>query len=99
MDRIDGALGLLEVAALVQQLQDVLEKGDLALDLTGLTQIDTAGLQFLLSAQAEATVQGHALTLQMPQDGPVPELIARLGMEHAFDRAGPAEGHEQETTR
>lgn len=99
MNRIDGALGMPELPSLVVGLRDRLAEGDLALDLTGLAATDAAGLQLLLSARLEAAARGHALTLRMPKDGPVVEMIARLGLEHAFDLTGPTQAHEQETAQ
>ena len=99
MERIDGAIGLLDVSALAARFRDRLDQGDLALDLTGLTGIDTAGLQLLLSTRVEAAACGRAVTLRMPQDGPVAVQIAQLGLEYAFAPTGQAEDPEQEMTQ
>jgi anti-anti-sigma regulatory factor len=98
MERIDGALALPEVPALVSRLRDSIADEDLALDLTGLTAIDVAGVQVLLSARAEAAARGRTFALRLPQDGPVPAMIARLGLKDAFASTGRADGPEQEIT-
>jgi ABC-type transporter Mla MlaB component len=99
MNRIEGAIGLPDVPALAARLRDGLERGDLDLDLTGVTGIDAGGLQLLLSARAEAAARGRALVLRLPQGGAVPALIARLGLDPAFAAAGRPDTPEQETTR
>ncbi len=99
MERIVGVLGLPEVPSLVVGLRDGIAGGDLDLDLTGVTEIDTAGLQMLLAARAEAALRGRKLDLRLPQEGPVRALIERLGLQDAFDTTGRADGPEQETTR
>ena len=104
MDPIDGALGLPEVPPLAARLLERLKQGDVTLDLRNLTGIDTAALQLLLSARVEAAACGRSFTVQMPQDGAVPALMAQLGLKHAsgkhaFEAAGRADSPEQEMTR
>lgn len=98
MERIVGVLGLPEVPTLVVELMDGIAKGDLDLDLAGLTDIDVAGLQMLLAARAEAAARGHGLVVRLPREGSVPALIARLGLDHAFGVERGADGPGQETT-
>ena len=97
MKRLDGALGLPEVPALVSWLSDRMPTEDIDLDLTGLTAIDVAGVQVLLAARAEAEVLGRAFDVRLPQDGPVPAMLARLGIEDALDPSARTQDPEQET--
>ena len=98
LKRLDGALGLPEVPALVSWLSDRMPTENIDLDLTGLTAIDVAGVQVLLAARAEAEVLGRAFDVRLPQDGPVPAMLARLGIEDALDPSARTQDPEQETT-
>jgi ABC-type transporter Mla MlaB component len=98
MHRIEGALGLSVLPELVAAWRDRLAEGDLAIDLTALKNIDAAGFQALLSARAEATLRGRTLSLDLPEDGPVSAMLARLGLEPAFETARRAQSPKQETT-
>jgi anti-sigma B factor antagonist len=55
-------------AASHQQLVEALARGTgtLALDLAGVTEFDSAGLQLLLAARRSLTAQGRALRLLAP---------------------------------
>lgn len=70
--RVDGALTVMEAAEARDQLAlgVATAQGPLHIDLSGLTDIDTAGLQLLLAVTRAAA--GSVL------DGASPELLARI---------------------
>jgi len=60
--RIDGPLTIYEVAEFQQQITEAWpEEGELSIDLAGVSEIDTAGLQLLLALRKSL---GEQLTLQ-----------------------------------
>lgn len=72
-----GLLALLEVTA------D--EGADLELDLSGITELDTAGLQLLLMARREAVAAGRSLSLAAPSH----TVLEVLRIAHLDQRLGP----------
>ena len=64
---IEGGLTVYEALPLKDQLLAVLEQGQgLRLDLSGVSEIDGAGVQLLLAARREAQVRGQAFALLQP---------------------------------
>lgn len=63
--RLAGALNIHGAQALLAQLRPLLEESDplLKLDLAGVTEIDTAGLQLLLIARRTAAARRRALAI------------------------------------
>jgi anti-sigma B factor antagonist len=57
------------------------QSGDLALNLSGVTDIDSAGVQLLLATQRSLVERGNALVLQTPS-APVREALAVFGLSH-----------------
>lgn len=64
--QLAGAVNIQGAAALLAQLRALLESADppLALDLAGVTEIDTAGLQLLLVARRTAAAGRRPLRLR-----------------------------------
>jgi anti-sigma B factor antagonist len=63
--QLAGALNIQGAQALLAQLRPLLEESDPPhrLDMAGVTEIDTAGLQLLLVARRTATARRHALSI------------------------------------
>ncbi len=55
--------------------------GELALDLSGVTDIDSAGVQLLLATQRSLVERGNTLVLRTPS-APVREALAVFGLSH-----------------
>ena len=56
-------------------------QGDLALDLSAVTDVDSAGLQLLLATRRSLAERGDALHLLAPS-APMREALAVLGLSH-----------------
>lgn len=62
-----GELTIYRAAELKQQVLDAMATGaDTVFDLSGVEEIDTAGIQLLLLAQREAAARGGTLRLEAP---------------------------------
>jgi anti-anti-sigma factor len=73
--KIEGALSAYEVSALREKLMEGLEtNNELFLDLNGVTDCDTAGLQLLCSAHLTAKSMGKRVVVE----GAAPTVIATL---------------------
>ena len=59
------------------------------LDLSGVTELDTAGVQLLLLAQRDARARGGELRLQAPS-APVREVLDLLGLDQLCAAGGVA---------
>jgi anti-anti-sigma factor len=74
-------------AATREQLLEALRQGkgsgDLVLDLSGVIDFDSAGVQLLLSAQRSLQERGDALLLQSPSAS-VRDALATFGLAGAF---------------
>ena len=65
--------------------------GDLTLDLSGVTEVDSAGLQLLLATKRSVAERGAALWLaRVP--GPVDEALAVFGLNCQLDATGGGAG-------
>lgn len=72
---LDGELTILTASDQLQRLRQELAAGSgFRLDLSGITEFDTAGLQLLLLARREAERLGSALTFVDPSE-PVREVF------------------------
>lgn len=73
---IDGEFNIYTVADWRTRLLEVLAGGDdVHLDLSGVSEIDSAGLQLLIAARNQAWAGGYRLHLS-PTDGTVAETVA-----------------------
>lgn len=80
-----------EKAGLLALLDVTTDEGaDLELDLSGITELDTAGLQLLLMARREAAAAGRSLSLTAPSQ----TVLEVLRIAHLDLHLGP-EGHVQ----
>lgn len=87
--RLDGELSIYRAAALKETLLAPLAAGTLIeLDLTEVTDIDSAGLQLLMLAKRAALAGGGDLQL-CASSPPVLELLKLLSLSNAFG-AGPS---------
>lgn len=81
---IDGELTIYRAAELRPTLQTALEAAlaagsDLALDLSGVTEMDSAGVQLLLATQKSLQAREHDLRLNAPSEA-VLEVLDFLGL-------------------
>jgi anti-sigma B factor antagonist len=78
--RIDGALTIYEAAAAASELLPLVQKpAALCIDLSGITEIDCAGLQLLLAVQKE-----NALTIFTAPSHSVASVLQLTGLERAL---------------
>lgn len=84
--RLEGELTIYTATEVQQQLLQVLSRaaGAIALDLSDVSETDTAGIQLLLAAQTLAGTQEQAFSLSACSDS-VREAASLLG---AWDRLG-----------
>jgi anti-anti-sigma regulatory factor len=82
---LPSSLTLSEVAAEREKLLLALESGDLALDASGVTEVDVAGLQLLESAHRTALARGHALRFVAGGRAALEPAAAALGLRLAAD--------------
>jgi len=73
------------------------DAGPLALDLSAVTEIDSAGVQLLLALRASLAARGRALHLQAP-GGMVREALGTLGLQSLFVSQGQPQAQPQEAT-
>jgi anti-anti-sigma factor len=91
---IDGELTIYRAAELRATLQAALEaartaESDLALDLAGVTEMDSAGVQLLLAAQKSLQARSHDLHLVAPSEAVV-EVLDFLNLsDHLSIRRNP----------
>lgn len=92
--RLDGELTIYRAAELkAELLTKVHEAEDLQIDLSGVAEIDTAGVQLLMLAQRESQALSHALHLVAPSPA-VLEVIALLDLTGYFgDALQPGAAH------
>ncbi len=85
---LEGDLTIYTAAATLATLQKHLQDCDRCeLDLSGVSEIDSAGLQLLLWAARQAADKGERLRLVAPSDA-VTEVIALLQLGARFDGQG-----------
>ena len=60
-----------------------LAKGDLRLKTAGLTGVDAAIVQVLVSARATAVQMDRKLQIDLPKDGVLAATLDRLAIDHA----------------
>jgi anti-sigma B factor antagonist len=79
-----GELDIGSAPALRQRLVEVLTSdGDVVVDLSGLTFMDSSGISVLIVAHKRARDQGHRLTLRHP-GGAVAKVLAVSGTDQVF---------------
>lgn len=82
--RIDGEMTIYRAAEIKQQLLGALAaSSSLALDLSAVGEIDTAGVQLLMLTHREAAAAGGALTLVGVSDA-VDEALTLLNLSSCF---------------
>ncbi len=80
----DGEMTIYTAAEQFQRLQQHLNThASLVLDLSGVTELDSAGLQLLLLAQTEATRRGLLFRLQHPS-ATVQEVLQLLRLDRTL---------------
>lgn len=92
--RLDGELTIYRAAELKPLLLDTLRGAAvLEIDLAGVTDIDSAGVQLLMLARRQALAQGRALRLIAPSAAVV-DVLELLDLHACFggDLAAPAQG-------
>jgi len=81
----EGEMTIYRAADIFQQLKDCLAKDKpIELDLSGVTEIDSSGLQILLYAQAEAEARGLTLAIAGISEA-VEEMFNLLFLKRTFD--------------
>lgn len=87
---LTGPMTIYEAAALKGRLLAAcLGAPSIQLDLSGVDEIDTAGVQLLLLANREVRTGGHRLVLAARSDA-VAEVLDRYGLGRFFDGEGTA---------
>lgn len=77
----DGALTVRNAAAQAVRLRNVLADGRVvALDLSGITDIDLSFIQLVLAARRSAAATGGAVTLAAPAEGLLKDVLKRAGL-------------------
>lgn len=80
---LTGDLTIYQASDLAQRMRDWLDGGVRAIDLSGVEQCDSAGLQLLLAAQQSARGLGQALTLAGPSQA-IREIFSRYGLDEVL---------------
>lgn len=80
---LSGNLRAGEAALLRDDLGAALVKGDLRLKTAGLTAVDSAIVQVLVSARATALQMDRKLQIDVPKDGVLAAMLDRLAIDHA----------------
>jgi len=83
----EGEMTIFQASELNVSLQQALkDNASLEVDLSGVTELDTAGVQLMLVAQREATTQGQSLRW-CGHSPAVQEVLRRLGLESELGEA------------
>ncbi|MDP2084560.1 MAG: STAS domain-containing protein [Gemmobacter sp.] len=88
---LQGALRGADAAALRAELAEALAQGDVRIGTDGLTAVDTAIVQVLLSARQTAAQTARTLHIDIPSGGTLAAMIDRLALRAAFDPS-PGDG-------
>lgn len=80
---LSGDLRAGAAATLRDDLGAALAKGDLRLKTAGLTAVDAAIVQVLVSARATAVQMDRKLQIDLPKDGVLAAMLDRLAIDHA----------------
>lgn len=84
---LEGEMTIFQAAELNETLlRAVRDNEGLEVDLVGVTELDTAGVQLMLVAQREASALGHALRW-VGHSHAVREVVSRLGLESELGEA------------
>lgn len=81
---LSGDLRAGAAAALRDDLAVALGKGDLRLKTAGVTAVDAAIVQVLISARATAAQMDRKLQIDLPKDGVLAAMLDRLAMPEAL---------------
>lgn len=86
--RVEGEMSIYRAVELKEQM---FGRGPAlpAIDLSAVTELDTAGVQLLLLAQREARAHGSELSLTAPSEA-VREVLTLLGLGELVDENGAA---------
>ncbi len=88
--RIEGELTIYRAAELCETLKSTLAAlpagAELAIDLAGVTEMDSAGVQLLIAARRSAAAAGRALSLRDTSPA-VEEVFATLRLAPLFENA------------
>lgn len=92
---LDAEVTIPFAAATREQLLEALRscQGDLTLDLSGVTDFDSSGVQLLLSTHRSLQEAGHALLLQAPT-ACVRDALQTLGLSHTWTIANSSSAAE-----
>ena len=82
---LQGTLRVGEAAALRDALIEALSQGDVQISTDGLTAIDSAIVQILLSARRSADQLERNLQIDIPEGGALAAMRDRLALGAAFD--------------
>lgn len=80
---LSGDLRAGAAGALRDDLVAMLAKGDLRVKTAGLTGVDAAIVQVLVSARASAAQMDRKLQIEMPKDGVLVAMLDRLAIDPA----------------
>lgn len=84
---LEGEMTIFQAAELNEALlRAVRDNEGLEVDLVGVTELDTAGVQLMLVAQREASAIGHVLRW-VGHSHAVREVVSRLGLEAELGEA------------
>lgn len=84
---LDGELKAGQAAALRETLMAALATGDLRIDTAGVTGVDCAVVQVLLSAQGTARQLDRNLQIDIAEGGALAAMLDRLALTDAFATA------------
>lgn len=87
---LSGDLRAGAAAALRDDLAAALAAGDVRLMTAGLTAVDASIVQVLVSARRTAAQLDRKLQMDLPEDGVLAGMLARLGMADALSDAAPS---------
>lgn len=90
--RMSGRVKFPDAPQLASQLSALLARRRVEIDLTRLEETDASILQVLVAARISARKAGQDLTLQVAAEGPVAELIGRLGLDAHLTANGALAG-------
>jgi anti-anti-sigma factor len=88
--RVEGEVDLMTAGTLADALTAAIDAASrLALDLAGVSFMDSTGLRVLLEARERAQARGVALELTVAAGGGVERLLALAGVLDLFPRSAP----------
>lgn len=91
---LQGNLRAGEAAALRSELAEALAAGDVRIDALGLTGVDCAIVQVLLSARRTAAQLERNLQIVGQDGGALATMLERLALSPALTLSGPGQAHD-----